>query len=78
MLEHLINFLQGLGNVDDGVECHLTQDCFDALVAMIESVYGRHAADVVEMAFDQREDSSMVCIIENLGDSFESCLTRKC
>jgi len=74
MLEQFIKFLQGLGNVDDGVECHLTQDCFDALVALTRSVYGDHVATTVEKNFDQREDGSMVCIVEDLGVRFEESL----
>lgn len=64
----MIELLNGLGDVDDGVECRLNQLSFDALISIVRSLYGNHIASQIESNFDQREDGSMVCVVEDLGD----------
>lgn len=75
MLDQFCQFIDGLGNVDDGVESVLTPSAFDGLKAMVLSVYGNHAAEVFENCFTQREDSSFVMAIENPSEAFRLTLT---
>ena len=65
-------FLDGLGNVDDGVESVLTTDAFDALMEMVESVWGEWVANETEKFFTQREDGSLVLSIENASEQFRN------
>jgi len=74
MLNGMCQFLNGLGNVDDGVESVLTMSAFDGLISIITQVYGNNAAFVVENMFTQREDGSMVMSIEEPEEAFRACL----
>lgn len=74
MLENICKFLEGLGNVDNGVESVLTETAYDGFVGLVRSVYGNNAAEVVGNLFTQREDGSLVCSVEEPVDAFLSCL----
>jgi hypothetical protein len=60
MLEAFCQFLDGMSNVDDGVESVLTAQAFDGLLLMIQSLYGEKGKDAFENMFTQREDGSLV------------------
>lgn len=77
MLNEMMKLLKGLGDVDNGVECVLTEMAFDGLIGIIKTVYGTHAAEVVENGFTQREDGSLVVSLEDLDESFAICLTGR-
>lgn len=65
----LCKLLDGMGNVDDGVESVLTQETFDGLL-MIASIFGHDVANQFENLFTQREDGSIVLSIENASTHF--------
>lgn len=74
MLEALCGILNGIGSVDDGVECVLNEQALNGLVKLIENVYGTHAADVVKAHFIER-DNRFTCPSENIEQAFRACLT---
>lgn len=75
MLNHFSDFLDALGDVEEGVESVLTSSSFDHLALMVESIYGHRAKSIFSDLFTQREDGSLVCCVENAGQVFREGLT---
>jgi hypothetical protein len=78
MLTDFVDFLNALGNVDDGVECVLNDRAHQSILFMVQNIYGHNIADMVDKAFHRNhEDDTWKCVIENLGDQVRSALQER-
>ena len=68
MIEFIIGLLNGIGNVDDGVECVLNEQTFESLCNLVGSIYGDMVANRVRSSFIARANGGFRCIMENCGD----------
>ena len=67
MIEFIIEFLNALGNVDDGIESVLSPKAFEELCNLVGSMYGDMIQNRVQESFVLRENGYH-CIMENCGD----------
>lgn len=67
MLEFIVELLNALGNVDDGIESVLSPKAFEELCNLVGSIYGDMIENRVRHSFLLREDGYH-CIMENCGD----------
>ena len=74
MLKKVCEFIDELGNVDDGVESILSEKAFNALCSLITDIYGKRAGTAFTNLFVKRDNGSMVMIVEEGSDVFLSSL----
>jgi hypothetical protein len=75
MLANFADFLNTLGNVDDGVECVLSDQARESLVNLAQDLFGLSIADLVHKSFSRTEDGTAWRVaVEGVGDQIVEIL----